>query len=342
MYEQRRLNHVKVEGDLMQELERLDRVENLRDTWPTEDGHFTPWLEKNIDVLGESLDIPLVVESREESVGDHWADLVCTDTTDQSTVLIENQIAPTDHSHIGQILTYAANLKAVTIVWIAERIKDDHRAAIDWLNEVTRDSVRFFALEIELWKIGSCGPAPKFNVVSKPNDWARAAQGTSDVDKPPRNALIQHFKFWTEFVGHVQQSDSQLRTRSPRYQHSMEFSIGKGGANLSAVRLNSERSVRVQLVLSRRTHKAFFRALMDEADEINGEIGLELDWRPRPTRSSIDLTVGMDPADEEDWGDQMEWFIDNLEAFDETFRDRIARINPEDWPEPEDDSEDDD
>lgn len=323
----------------MTQLERLERVENLRDTWPTEDGHFTPWLEKNIGILGEALDIPLVVESREESVGDHWADLVCTDTADQSTVLIENQITPTNHSHIGQILTYAANLKAVTIVWIAERIKDDHRAAIDWLNEVTRDTVRFFALEIELWKIGNSGPAPKFNVVSKPNDWARAARSTSGDDETPTEARLQHFRFWTKFVDHIGQSDSPLKPRSPRDKHYTEFSIGKGGANLKALRLNTDRLVRVQLVLSRRTHRAFFRSLMNAADEINGEIGPDLEWRPRSTISSIDLTVGMDPADEEDWDNQIEWFVDNLEAFDETFRDRLARTNPEDWPEPEDDSE---
>ena len=327
----------------MTELKRLEPVP-LRDVWENERTDFTPWLaqDENIELLSEVLDIPLVFESREESVGDHWADLVCTDTTDQSTVLIENQIAPTNHAHIGQILTYAANLRAVTIVWIAERIKDDHRATIDWLNEVTRDSVRFFALEIELWKIGSCGPAPKFNVVSKPNDWARTARGTSVNDKPPSEALSKHFRFWTKFVDHVGQSSSPLKTRSPRHQHYMQFSIGKVGANLSAVRLNMERAVRVQLVLSRHTHGAFFRALQAEAEQIDDEIGHELDWNPRSTRSSIDLAVGMDPAVESNWDEQMEWFVDNLEAFDETFRDRIARINPEDWPEPEDEEADDD
>lgn len=318
------------------ELQTLEPVD-LRSVWPDEAANFTPWLAKdeNISILGEAIDIPLIVVSREESVGEHRADLVCTDTTDQSTVLIENQIAPTNHTHIGQVLTYAAGLNAVTIVWIAERIKPDHRAAIDWLNEVTRDTVRFFALEIELWKIGTCGPAPKFNVVSKPNDWTRAARGATGDDKPATGNLRSHFRFWTKFVDHVEQSGSRIKPRSPRLQHYMEFALGKRGANLSAVRLPSERSLRVHLVLSRRTHGAFFRALQAEADEINGEIGPNLIWDQRATRSSIDLKVDMDPADEADWENQMEWFVDNLEAFDDAFRNRLARIDPDDWPEPE-------
>ena len=113
------------------ELQTLEPVD-LRSVWPDEAANFTPWLaeDENISILGKAIDIPLVVVSREESVGEHRADIVCIDTTDQSKVLIENQISPTDHAHIGQILTYAAGLKAVTIVWIAERFKDDHRAAI--------------------------------------------------------------------------------------------------------------------------------------------------------------------------------------------------------------------
>ena len=323
----------------MTELERLERVGNLREVWPTEDRHFTPWLEKNIGILGEALDIRLVVNSREESVGDHWADLVCTDTTEQSTVLIENQIAPADHTHIGQILTYAAGLKEdpVTVVWIAERFKDDHRAAIDWLNDITHDTVRFFALEIELWKINNSGPAPKFNIVSKPNDWSR---GASEAGKPLSEARHEHYRFWNEFVEHVKQSDFPLRLRSPRHQHYMEFSLDIGGVRLQALRLNTDRVLRVQLVLSGRNRSAFFRALQDDMEDIESEFGHELEWELKSTRPSIDLTVGMVPTDQGDWHNQIDWFAEYLSKFDEVFRTRVHEIDPDEWQEPEEDPND--
>jgi hypothetical protein len=97
-------------------------------------------------------------------------------------VLIENQLGRTDHTHLGQLLTYAAGLEAVTIVWIAQPITDEHRAALTWLNEITDERFRFFGLEIEAWRIGDSPPAPKFNVVVKPNDWTRGGSGRSLAD----------------------------------------------------------------------------------------------------------------------------------------------------------------
>ena len=115
----------------------------------------------------------LELEAQETDVGQFRADILCKNTDDRSWVLIENQLERTDHRHLGQILTYAAGLHAVTICWIAESFADEHRATIDWLNEISDDKFQFFGLEIEVWKIGDSPPAPKFNVVSRPNDWTR-------------------------------------------------------------------------------------------------------------------------------------------------------------------------
>src|SRR6476646_8369797 len=148
-------------------LGRLERVD-LREVWPTEDGDFTPWLARpeNIELLGDAIGLDLEVEAQEKEVGPFRADILCKDTATNAWVLIENQLERTDHSHLGQLLTYAAGLRAVTIVWIATRFTDEHRAAIDWLNEVTAEELNFFALEIEAWRIGNSAAAPKFNVIS--------------------------------------------------------------------------------------------------------------------------------------------------------------------------------
>src|SRR6266550_2845143 len=165
-------------------LGRLQRVE-LRDIWVSEATAFTPWLarKENLEVLGETLGIDLELEAQERRVGPFRADILCKDIGTGNWVLIENQLERTDHAHLGQLLTYASGLKAVTIVWIAHHFTDEHRATLDWLNAITDEEFQFFGLEIELWRIGSSSPAPKFNIVSKPNDWSRqVAQAAQRIE----------------------------------------------------------------------------------------------------------------------------------------------------------------
>src|ERR1044071_9814117 len=136
-------------------LGRLEKV-YLRVVWINESDDFTPWLaaEANIEILGDAIGMELEVEAQEQSVGPFRADILCKDTANGNWVLIENQLERTDHTHLAQLLTYAAGLKAVTIVWIANLFTEEHRAALDWLNEITDSRFNFFGLEIELWKIG--------------------------------------------------------------------------------------------------------------------------------------------------------------------------------------------
>src|SRR5438132_14411087 len=166
-------------------LGRLKKVD-LREVFSSEAGDFTPWLaqEENLSLLGETIGIDLELEAQEKDVGPFRADILCKDTATESWVLVENQLERTDHTHLGQLLTYAAGLQAVTIVWIAPRFTDEHRATLDWLNEITDDRFNFFGLEIELWRIGTSPVAPKFNVVSQPNDWSKTvAAGAAQVEK---------------------------------------------------------------------------------------------------------------------------------------------------------------
>src|SRR5207244_6039820 len=138
---------------------------------------FTPWLAKpeNLELLGETLGIELEPDSEEVAVGPFWADIVCRDTATGGKIVIENQVEKTDHVHLGQILTYVAGVGAQIVVWIASKFTEEHRAALDWLNEHTTEEISFFGLEVELWRIGSSPAAPKFNVVSKPNEIGRAS-----------------------------------------------------------------------------------------------------------------------------------------------------------------------
>lgn len=152
-------------------LSKVSKVD-LRSCWQNEANDFTPWLasEENIALLADALGMnELEVKAQEEHVGPFRADILCIDPGTDKYVLIENQLEKTDHSHLGQILTYAAGLEAVTIIWIAERFTEEHRAAIDWLNSITDKEFNFFGVEIELIKIGDSPAAPIFNVIAKPN-----------------------------------------------------------------------------------------------------------------------------------------------------------------------------
>jgi len=181
-------------------LGRLAKVE-LRDVWKNEAQDFTPWLaeEDNLALLGDTIGLDLELEAVEKGVGPFSADIVCKETANNTNVLIENQIERTDHTHLGQIMTYAAGLNAVTIVWVAKRFTDEHRAALDWLNEITNEDITFFGLEVEVWRIGDSAKAPKFNVVSKPNEWTKAGGGIKAIssneltDQPSYKMLISGF-----------------------------------------------------------------------------------------------------------------------------------------------------
>lgn len=150
------------------DLGKLERVE-LREAWTSESADFTPWLADHLDLLGEQLGLSLELVGREVSVGQFSADILCRLTGTDHLVLVENQLEWTDHRHLGQIITYTAGLEALTVIWVAAGFVEQHRGALDWLNGNTPEDVGFYGVEVQLWRIGDSAPAPRFNVVSRPN-----------------------------------------------------------------------------------------------------------------------------------------------------------------------------
>lgn len=158
---------------------RLESVE-LREVWANEATDFTPWLLKNADILSDALGIELEIEIAEHPVGGFSLDLLGRDLTNECVLIVENQIEQTDHTHLGQLLTYAGGVHEVgTIVWIARSFRDEHRQALDWLNEHTGEDVRFFGVAVRAVRIGSSEPAPLLDVVSNPNDWQKRVRSAT-------------------------------------------------------------------------------------------------------------------------------------------------------------------
>ncbi len=220
------------------ELGKLEKVD-LRNVWTSEAEHFTPWLAQpqNLTLLGDAIGIELELEAQEKTVGPFRADILCKDTATDHWVLIENQREKTDHVHLGQLLTYASGLKAVSIVWLARKFTEEHRAALDWLNEITDDQFNFFGLEVELWRIGDSPIAPKFNIVSKPNDWSKTvAVGAREVKTTGlSDSKILQKDFWTAFVDFAKEKSAGTKTTKPLPQHWMNIPIGRSGMRLCAI-----------------------------------------------------------------------------------------------------------
>lgn len=319
-------------------LSRLTPVP-LTDIWETEAQHFTPWLagEDNLALLGEALGMELEHEATEKSVGPFRADILCKDLNDDSWVLIENQLGRTDHTHLGQLMTYAAGLKTVTIVWIAARFTEEHRAALDWLNAITQPEFRFFGLEIELWRIGKDGPAaPKFNLISKPNEWSKSvSRGKRDVDS---EALTEtksvQLDYWTGFAEALSARQGPLKPQKPRPQHWTNLRIGRSGFKLGA-RVNSQKAnIDVELVMTDDDAKAYFHLLKAEKADIEAQMGDELIWQPLPGKKFARILLAKPNTDftrREEWGKQHAWMIDKLERFYTVFAERIRQLDAEDW-----------
>ncbi len=261
----------------MSKLGKLEKVD-LRDIWKGEAQDFTPWLAKddNLSLLGDTLDMELELEGQEKSVGPFRADIVCRDTADNSLVLIENQLAKTDHQHVGQLITYAAGLDAVTIIWIAAEFADEHRAAMDWLNEISGDKFRFFGLEIEFWKIGNSPIAPKFNIVAKPNDWSRSIRQNSKGEISERGKA--YLSFWQDLRGKLEKMNSKVGPRKPSPESFTDFSIGKTGFLLSGFLIKRKKHLRVGLVTNGPSSNNHFNLLKRDRTDIENSIGAELDW----------------------------------------------------------------
>jgi hypothetical protein len=317
------------------QLGRLEKAE-LREIWKTEDRDFTPWLAQpdNMAVLADTLGMELEVEAEEKDVGPFRAGILCKDIDDNSWGLIETQLERTDHTHLGQLLTYAAGLKAVTIVWIASRFTDEHRAALDWLNGATDDSIRFFGLEVELWRIGESPAAPKFNVVSKPNEWSRSVSKASrkiETEALSENRQLQ-LKFWEEFVP-VLEEQSTLRGRKPMPKHWMNFSIGRAGFALGATINSRDDRIGVELYLQMVDAIEYFEALKQDQEEIETSIGFPLIWQDLPNKTACRIVRYLDnvtPLDRNKWTEYREWMIEQLKDFERVFRQRIKALNLDD------------
>lgn len=314
-------------------LGRLQKI-SLRDAWKDEAKEFTPWLAKkeNLALLGGVLDLELELLSQEEQVGPFRADLLCK-SGEGEWVVIENQLDKTDHKHLGQLVTYASGLDAVTIVWIAGEFDEEHRSALDWLNQISDSQHNFFGLEIELWRIGESLMAPKFNIISKPNDWTRRIQSAASGQLRDTEKL--QLEYWTEFKASLPEN-SRLRLHKAPPSNTISCSVGRSGAQIQfavsswdpLTNTYSDPYIRVELYLYEEDSKVLFEKLLADKINVETEIGSELFWyNPDDIRACrIWLKKDADYTQRDQWREQFKWFKETGELLHRVFAKKLKTI----------------
>ena len=323
---------------MCQELKQLTPVD-LSKVWENEPQHFTPWLakEENLTRLSKTLGIDLELEAQEINIGRFRADLLCKNTVDDSWVLIENQLDPTDHKHVGQLLTYAAGLDASTVIWIAHTFEQEHRAMLDWQNQITDERYRFFGIEVKVWQIGNSDRAVQFDVVSSPNDWRRGV--SRDTRQKLSKTEQRQMRYWTGLREYMAEKGSSVSFPSPRPSRYLDLSIGRTNFWLMIWQTPTRNEIGIWLCIGGENREAYFRLLEEEQADIHTKMGEGLQWVELSGRQRNRICLHKEdahPEDETDWPQQFEWFTAKLERFNQVFRERIRELNAADWI-PEDD-----
>lgn len=293
-------------------LKRLD----LREYWKHEALHFTKWLSEpeNIALLGDEVGIGIEVMQTEANVGCFNVDILAREENTERKIIIENQLELTDHSHLGQLITYAAGLEAQYIIWIVREVREEHRQAVDWLNEHTDEDINFFLVEIELWQIGESDPAPKFSILSRPNEWTKSVR-TRAKDGELTDTKVKQLEFWQQLKLFASKKYPKIRLRSPRPQHWFDISIGRADCHITLIADSRENQVRCELYIP--DSKPLYTILFASKTQIEKELGFSLDWQELAGKKACRIRV-LHPfsfANESTWEDTFDWLLRTFSLF---------------------------
>lgn len=312
---------------MMREFGQLKRL-NLRSVWAKEAYDFTPWLADNMQKLGEALGMDLELETREASVGDFSLDLLAKDLGRGRTVIIENQLTATDHDHLGKLLTYAAGFNATAIVWVAESIREEHRQALEWLNQRTDEETEFFGVIVEVLQIDNSKPAFNFKPVVFPNEWQKTKNRASSSATSKGEA---YRAFFQGLIDELRDKHKFTGARVGQPQNWYSFSSGVKGFYYNASFAQGGR-VRAEVYIDPgelEQNKQVFDALLNEKEVIEQEFGTTLEWErledSRASRIAVYRT-GSIPSDPATLQDIRIWTVEQLLKLKKVFGPRLKRF----------------
>lgn len=294
----------------------------VRELWPNEADDFTPWLLDNPEILGDLLGTELFPVDREAAVGRYSADLLFRDSSDR-VVIVENMYGATDHDHLGKLITYSAGLDAGVAVLLAEKFRDEHRSALDWLNHISQNDFAFFGVILEAWRIGGSNPAPRLRIDTQPDNWSRTVRSSASGGSPSAQA---YRRFWSQFLPRLHEAPQARqgwsRITTPSKGNWMSF----GSARSELLRYNPSfctiprRGCRVEAYLdsTRVDPNEVFDWLHDQRENIDGTVNQPVEWDRLDAKRACRISVyfpGEEEfrvSDEERWPELPAWMVPAL------------------------------
>ena len=303
----------------MTNLGTLKEIKDLRSIWPHEALNITPWVAENVDLLADAVGLDITVDETESSVGDFNVDIYASETGTDRKIIIENQLEDTDHDHLGKLITYASGKGADVVIWVVKHAREEHKAAVEWLNNHTDDKIGFFLCEIKLFQIGDSQIAPAFTVVERPNDWTKEIRKTASANSTQQ----QRLEYWQAFNDYAFSDANFSRIfnkRKPTTDHWMDFSIGSSACHIAVSQIQKRKAVDVELYIN--DDKELFKSLFAHKDEIEKNMEMELEWKELPERKAsrilIEKTVDLD--DRATWPEQFDYIMDTCIKMKRAFK----------------------
>lgn len=313
---------------MSQSLGEIVKVD-IKNAWKHEQYDFTPWLaqNENITKLSEALGFEIEVEDTEVAVGPYSADILAKIAGTNDYIVIENQFGKTNHDHLGKLITYASFLDASAVVWLAEIFTEEHKKALDWLNDHTTKDLEFYGVILELWKIDDLRPAVRFNVISRPNDIVKKASAAKEAAELTDVKRLQ-LDFWSKFKIRLIEKKVVSSAQTPRPQYWFDVALGRSGVNLSLIADTSGGRVGIRVYLGNKIADQMLENLLQDKEAIETEIGKKLLWNPSPQNKDkiIGLYRDVDLDDLDKWPGYIDWLVENVLLFLKAFGPRVKKI----------------
>jgi hypothetical protein len=298
----------------MEQLASLTKVP-LRNIWPNEATNFTPWMANNITLLGKVIGLDLEIVEREASVGDFSLDLLATDLGTAKTVVIENQLTPTDHDHLGKLLTYAAGFNASIVILVAESFRDEHRQALEWLNQRTDTETQFFGIVAEVLKIDSSRPALNFKPVVFPNEWQKSKKPKSSGPDSPKGEKYR--AYFQSLIDELREKHQFTNAKIGQPQNWYSFSSGNPGVSYGATFGLGDKA-KTEVYIDRgdqEVNKLIFDRLKALEPSLSEKAGISLEWERMDNKRASRIAVyrqGSIEMSDSELEEIQEWHIQNL------------------------------
>ena len=304
-------------------LGRLEEITDLRAIWQNEAKDFTEWLanEDNIKILAEATGLEISAEETHSSVGKFFVDILASEAGTNRRVIIINNFSQTDDAGLGKLFTLAAGKNSDVIIWIVRHALDEHKAAVEWFNSRSRSCSGIFLCEVKLFRIGSSEPAVLFDIISRPNNWAKQVR---KISEDASNIEKLRFDYWNAFQDYAfdGRSNTKFAASYKRWQTSSNYGVvfGTGRQGCSIIIAKTRDDIEAGLNIA--DDRELFSSLVNKKNEIEAETGMSFEWLELPEKKGYRIRSKKSQAniyDKSSWREQFDWIMSSVLNIREVF-----------------------